>query len=110
MNALEKRKDKPKRHQAKPKPVRYLNWRDMPYEGCGPMYEYPHYCPVHLFTATSTPETLDEGPLHIALLNALKRKFERLDTELKEQQIENMNEKKSAQCRKPTGNQTLNSK
>jgi len=103
MHKLGIRKEKPIRQQGKPKPVRYFNWRDMPYEGCGPMYEYPHYCPVHLFAATSPPEILTKKPLSEALVEALKRKFERLEVELKQQPKDKHNEAMSTQVNKEAG-------
>ena len=72
----------------------------MPYEGYGPMYECPHYCPVHLFSASSPPEISTKEPLSVALVDALKRKFGRLDAELKEQAAKN-SEKTSTHCSRP---------
>ena len=68
-------------------PVRYVNYKDMPYEGCGHMYECPHYCPAHLFAATSGPAPPPAKPLRIALLEALKLKAYKLEMELQERNL-----------------------
>lgn len=65
---------------------------NMPYEGCGPMYEYPHYCPAHLFSTTSSPEidtSTSSKPLRLALYFALKEKFNKYEEKLKQEILEN---------------------
>ena len=67
------------------------------------MYEYPHYCPVHLFSATSFPEIPGDQPLNVALMEALKLKFEKLKSECEQQEEEQEQQEDNDKKEETTG-------
>ena len=80
----------PKKISWSKSPYKHKYVVNMPYEGCGPMYKCPHYCPVHLFAVSAPPETeATPQPLRVALFNALKLKFDKYEEKVKRKLQEN---------------------